>query len=90
MSHVLHRSLLCDPPLAVRGDGLYIIDDTGSRYLDACGGATVSILGHNNERVIEAIRRQTGALPYAHTAFFSTAVLEELADTLVADAPGMD
>ncbi|MCH9027149.1 MAG: aspartate aminotransferase family protein [Proteobacteria bacterium] len=90
MSHVLHRSLLCDPPLAVRGDGLYIIDDTGSRYLDACGGAAVSILGHNNEKVIEAIRRQAETLPYAHTAFFSTAVLEELADTLVADAPGMD
>lgn len=87
---MLHRSLLCDPPLAVRGDGLYIIDDTGSRYLDACGGAAVSILGHNNEKVIEAIRRQAETLPYAHTAFFSTAVLEELADTLVADAPGMD
>ena len=90
MSHVLHRSLLSDPPLAVRGDGLCIIDEMGNRYLDACGGAAVSILGHNNERVIEAIRRQTEALPYAHTTFFSTTALEELADTLVADAPGME
>ncbi len=90
MSHVLHRSLLSDPPLAVRGDGLFIIDEKGNRYLDACGGAAVSILGHNNERVIDAIRRQTEALPYAHTMFFSTTALEELGDTLVADAPGME
>ena len=90
MSHVLHRSLLGDPPVAVSGDGLCIIDDKGKRYLDACGGAAVSILGHNNEKVIDAIRRQTEALPYAHTAFFSTTALEELADTLVAAAPGMD
>ncbi len=90
MSHVLHRSLLSDPPLAVRGDGLCIIDEKGNRYLDACGGAAVSILGHNNERVIDAIRRQTEALPYAHTMFFSTTALEELGDTLIAVAPGME
>lgn len=82
MSHVLHRNLLSDPPVAVRGDGPYIID--------ACGGAAVSNLGHNHASVIAAIRRQVEALPYAHTAFFSTQVLEELADTLVAQAPGMD
>jgi adenosylmethionine-8-amino-7-oxononanoate aminotransferase len=82
--------LLSDPPLAVRGDGLCIIDEKGNRYLDACGGAAVSILGHNNERVIDAIRRQTEALPYAHTMFFSTTALEELGDTLITDAPGME
>lgn len=89
MSHVLHRSLLKDPPLAVRGDGPYIVDEHGKRYLDACGGAAVSNLGHQNERVIDAIRRQAETLPYAHTSFFSSRVLEELADTLVAAAPGM-
>lgn len=90
MGHVLHRSLLSDPPLAVRGEELHIIDDHGNRYLDACGGAAVSNLGHNNARIVEAIRRQAETLPYAHTSFFSTRVLEELADALVAEAPGMD
>lgn len=90
MSHVLHRSLVYDPPPAVRGDGLYVVDGDGNRYLDACGGAAVSILGHNNAAVVEAIRRQSEALPYAHTAFFTTPALEELADTLVAAAGGMD
>ena len=90
MSRVLHRNLLSDPPLAVRGDGLYVIDSDGNRYLDACGGAAVSNLGHNHPKVVEAIRRQTEALPYAHTTFFSTGALEELAETIVSGGPGMD
>lgn len=90
MSQILHRSLLYDPPVAVRGDGLYIIDKAGNRYLDACGGAAVSNLGHNNPTVIQAIQQQAGTLPYAHSSFFTTQVVEELADTLVSSAPGMD
>ncbi|MGI9284211.1 MAG: aminotransferase class III-fold pyridoxal phosphate-dependent enzyme [Pseudomonadales bacterium] len=91
MSHVLHRSLLSDPPMAVRGDGPYIIDADGSRYFDACGGAAVSNLGHNHAHVVTAIRRQAQALPpYAHTAFFTTQILEELANTFVTQTIGMD
>lgn len=90
MSHVLHRKLSNQPPVAAKGDGLYIIDSDGKRYLDACGGAAVSILGHSNAKVVEAIQRQAKILPYAHTAFFTTQVLEDLADAIVADAPGMD
>ncbi len=77
------------PARVVRGDGSYLIDDKGKRYLDACGGAAVSCLGHSHPTVIEAIQRQVEKLPYAHTSFFTTDVLEELADTLVAGAPGM-
>lgn len=89
MSHALHRSLLNNPPRAVQGDGAYLIDDRGKRYLDACGGAAVSCLGHSNPAVVAAVQRQVEKLPYAHTSFFTTDVLEELADTLVQGAPGM-
>lgn len=90
MSHVLHRSLVNTPVQAVSGEGLYITDVNGKRYLDACGGAAVSILGHNNERVLDAIRSQLKNIPYAHSSFFTTQVVEELADTLIALAPEMD
>ncbi len=89
MSHVLHRSLLQAPERAARGDGVYIVDTEGNRYLDGCGGAAVSCLGHSHPAVIEAIRAQVGALPYAHTSFFTTDVMEALADKMVANAPGM-
>lgn len=89
MSYALHRSLLKNPPRAVRGEGSYLYDDTGKRYLDACGGAAVSCLGHSHPAIIEAIQKQVEQLPYAHTSFFTTEVLEELAEMLVEGAPGM-
>ena len=89
MSYALHRNLTTMPPRAVRGDGPYLIDDAGRRYLDGCGGAAVSCLGHSHPAVIKAIQEQTARLPYAHTAFFTTDALEELAETVVEGAPGM-
>ena len=89
MSHAIHRSLVSNPPHVDRGEGSYLIDTAGKRYLDACGGAAVSCLGHSHPVVIEAIQKQVARLPYAHTSFFTTDALEELADTLVAGAPGM-
>ncbi|MBM3359243.1 MAG: aspartate aminotransferase family protein [Betaproteobacteria bacterium] len=87
MSRVFHRDARVDPPVAVRGEGLYLIDEAGRRYLDASGGAAVSCLGHSHPKVKEAIRRQVDELPYAHTAFFSSAAAEALAEMLVAHAP---
>jgi adenosylmethionine-8-amino-7-oxononanoate aminotransferase len=89
MTYAIHRNLLQRPANAVRGDGVYVIDADGNRYLDGCGGAAVSCLGHNNPNVIDAIRSQAEALPYAHTSFFSSDAMEMLAEKLVTSAPGM-
>lgn len=75
------------PPVAVKGDGPYIIDNQGKRYLDASGGAAVSCLGHSHARVIQAIKAQVDNLAFAHTGFFTTEAAEELADFLVGKAP---
>jgi adenosylmethionine-8-amino-7-oxononanoate aminotransferase len=90
MSHVIHRHLKVEPPRAVRGDGAYIIDSEGKRYLDGCGGAAVSCLGHSHPAIVAAVRQQVQQLPYAHTSFFTTNVMESLADRLTDAAPGMD
>jgi hypothetical protein len=87
MTSVLHRSLRGMPPVAVRGDGVYLVDAAGRRYLDASGGAAVSCLGHSHPRVIDAIRQQAERLSYAHTSFFSNEPAERLAERLVALAP---
>ncbi len=88
MSHVFHRDARASYPVAVAGDGPYLVDRDGKRYLDASGGAAVSCLGHSHPRVIEAIRAQAARLAYAHTSFFTNEPMEALADRLVADAPG--
>ena len=89
--HVFHRHTASSLPVAVRGEGLYVYDADGKRYLDASGGAAVSCLGHGHPRVTAAIKRQLDQLAYAHSSFFTTEVAETLADTLIADAPaGID
>lgn len=91
MSHVFPRDTRIAPPLAVGGEGIHIVDNTGKRYIDASGGAAVSCLGHGHSKVVEAINAQAGQLAYAHTSFFSTPATEELADMLVRHAPkGID
>jgi len=88
MSHVFHRISKGTLPVAAKGDGVYILDTEGKRYLDASGGAAVSCLGHSHPRVIQAIKDQVDELAYAHTGFFTNKALEELSDRLIANAPG--
>jgi hypothetical protein len=88
MSNVFHRNPRAALPLAVAGEGVYLIDAQGRRYLDASGGAAVSCLGHGHPRIVAAIQRQAGELAYAHSSFFTTQAAEDLADTLIDGAPG--
>ncbi len=91
MSHVFHRHNKQNFPTAVKGDGVYIIDNKGKRYLDGCSGAAVSCLGHSHPKVIEAITTQINKITYAHSGFFTTEPMEELADFLIKKAPkGLD
>ena len=91
MSHVFHRSLTATYPVATGGDGPYLIDANGKRYLDACGGAAVSCLGHADAAVIAAVQQQIASMAYAHSSFFTSEPMEQLADFLVARAPaGID
>jgi adenosylmethionine-8-amino-7-oxononanoate aminotransferase len=91
MTHILHRQIGHDYPVAASGRGIFIRDTNGKDYIDASGGAAVSCLGHSHPAVNAAIKAQLNNLEYAHTSFFTTRVAEELADELVAHAPnGID
>ena len=87
MTHILHRRLHAELPVAVAGRGITLTDSNGKTYLDASGGAAVSCLGHGHPDVLAAMHAQIDRLAYAHTSFFTTAVAEELADHLIAHAP---
>ena len=87
MTHVFHRNPRDAYPVAVRGEGAYLIDRDGRRYLDASGGAAVSCLGHSDAAVVKAIQDQLAKLPFAHTSFFTNEPMEALADALISRAP---
>ncbi|MEQ8340886.1 MAG: aspartate aminotransferase family protein [Marinovum algicola] len=91
MNHVFPRHSKAKLPTAVGGEGCYLIDADGKRYLDGSGGAAVSCLGHGDTEVVEAVKAQLDRLAFAHTGFFTSEPAEELADLLIANAPeGID
>ena len=88
MSHVFPRHCHTQPPIAVGGEGVFLIDSEGKRYLDGSGGAAVSCLGHGDKEVTEAIKAQLDRLAFAHTGFLTSEPAEALADLLIEHAPG--
>ncbi len=83
MTAVFSRDLHHDYPVAVRGGGMYLYDQHDREYLDMCGGAAVSSLGHQHPAVVSTIQKQIETMAFAHTAFFSNEPQERLAALLV-------
>lgn len=87
-SRVLHRHLTQSYPVAVGGRGVYVIDSAGKHYIDACGGAAVSSLGYSYLPLKNAIKEQLDRLPFVHSSFFTTEVIEKTAEVLINDTKG--
>ncbi|UWQ11031.1 aspartate aminotransferase family protein [Aliiroseovarius crassostreae] len=86
-SHVFPRHTKATLPTAMTGDGAYLIDDRGQKYLD-CGDAAVSCLGHSNPAVIKAVQEQVEKIAFAHSGFMTSEPAEALARLLIQHAPG--
>ena len=86
-SAVLYRDLKKTYPTVVRGEGVYLWDADGRRYLDAAGGAAVVTVGHGVPEIVRAIADQAGRVAYAYIAQFSNEPLQQLAERVVALAP---
>ncbi|KAK3314113.1 class-III aminotransferase [Apodospora peruviana] len=85
---IFHRSLETTYPVALSGDGVYLLTKSGQKILDGSSGAAVSSVGHGNQEVIDAIIHQTQALSFAHTSFFTSDPAEELANFLITESGG--
>lgn len=87
-SPVFYRSLTRDFPLIVRGEGCWLEDEDGTRYLDGSGGAFVASIGHGIAAIGEAMARQAGRVGYVNGTAFTNEAVEGLAERLVQRAPG--
>src|SRR6202171_1226413 len=74
-------------PIAVRGEGCWIISADGRRFLDASGQAAVVGIGHGVPEIGRAMAEQSSQIAFAHTSQFHTAPAEKLAERLLALAP---
>ena len=77
-----------DVPIIVRGEGPYVYDSVGKRYLDGLAGLFVSQIGHGRVEVAEAAARQAAELAYFPLWSYAHPRAIELAERLANYAPG--
>src|SRR5580693_989106 len=64
------------PPVLVRGEGAYLFDSEGKRYLDCYSGVTVMSAGHSNPEIIEPAIEQLRLLQHTTTIYLTEPMLE--------------
>src|SRR5215471_12611036 len=82
-SSVFRRSFHKSFPSAVRGEGVYVWDADGKRYLDFSGSAAVNFIGHGVREISDAMIEQARELEFVHTSQFTTPVAEAFAEELL-------
>ncbi|MEJ9362834.1 aminotransferase class III-fold pyridoxal phosphate-dependent enzyme, partial [Bacillus thuringiensis] len=85
--YVFHRDLTKKYPMITHGDGSYLIDEQGKKYLDGCSGAVAANLGHGIGQIAEAMAEQAKKAAFVHTLRFETDVLHKLAGVIGKMAP---
>jgi hypothetical protein len=76
-----------DYPIIERGEGIYLYDTEGRRYIDASGGPLVVNVGHGIEGIAKAMARQAGQVAYVHGSLFTTEALEAYSQRLADKVP---
>ena len=87
-SSLFSRNLHKKYPVALRGEGSWIVDSDGRRYLDASGQAAVVSIGHGVHEIGRAMAEQANRIAFAHTSQFHSEPAETLAARVLAIAPG--
>src|SRR5437867_13263030 len=87
-THVLPLELDHRYPVVVRGEGVWVEDAAGRRYLDAMsGGSMAATLGHGRRDIVAAARAQAEKLAYVHNDRLTNPAHERLAQELTELAP---
>lgn len=82
-SKVFYRNFNKRLSTIVRGKGIYLYDDEGRKYLDACSGSVSANLGHGNEEIAKTMGEQAATLAYTHMHSFGNEPAEQLARRVV-------
>lgn len=85
--HVFYRKLTRSYPLVTHGEGIYLYDEAGKRYIDGSGGALVANIGHGHRAVLDRMIEQMGFVGYVHGTQFTTRSIEAYGEALGAILP---
>ena len=87
-NNVFYRTQTWRYPKIVKGEGIYLYDDTGKRYLDACSGSAVANIGHGNKEIAEYTKEQIERIAFTHLSRFTVDTIEDCAEKLASWMPG--
>ena len=76
-----------DYPTIVRGEGIYLYDEEGNRYIDGAAGASNVTLGHGRQDIAKALGEQAQTLAYTFSVHFENRPAQDLAERLTAITP---
>ncbi len=79
---VLYRRFSFDYPTVDYGEGVYLYDVEGRRYLDAAGGALVVNVGHGVADIVDAMAAQGHRVAFVHGTQFNSQAMEDYARAL--------
>lgn len=84
---VFYRSMNHPRPMISHGEGIYLYDDSGKRYIDGSGGPLVVNVGHGRQEIVAAMAEQASSAAYVHALMFTSQILETYAAELAAVVP---
>jgi adenosylmethionine-8-amino-7-oxononanoate aminotransferase len=85
--HVFYRRMNFARPMVTHGEGVYLFDADGRRYIDASGGPVLINIGHGVPEVIQAILEQMQQVAYVHATMFTSQAIEDYSDALAEVTP---
>ncbi|MGB3367952.1 MAG: aspartate aminotransferase family protein [Acidaminobacteraceae bacterium] len=86
-NNVFYRTQNWHYPKIVKGEGIYLIDENGRRYLDGCSGSSVANIGHGNKEIAEHAKNQIEKIAFTHLSRFTAEPIEKCAKLVAKHAP---
>ena len=85
--HVFYRKMSHARPKIDYGEGIYLFDEAGKRYMDGSGGPLVVNVGHGRSEIVAAMAEQAQKAAYVHAIMFTNQATEQLSEELAALVP---
>lgn len=86
-NNVFYRTQNWHYPKIVKGEGVYLIDENGKKYLDGCSGSAVANIGHGNAEIAEHAKEQIEKIAFTHLSRFTADPIEKCAELVAKHTP---
>lgn len=87
-NHVFYRNQNWNYPRIERGEGIYLFDEAGNKYIDGCSGSAVANIGHGNKEVAEFTKEHMERIAFTHLSRWTVGSIEKCAEKVAQWAPG--